>query len=109
MTEPRTQLADLFAACWKDEALKTRFISDPHEVLAEYGIPVPGDIDVKVVENGDDRVHITMPMPPSGHHDLTDEELSSVAGGTCSAYMWTSFMTTSKACPATVTEGMPKS
>ena len=38
MTEQRNALAKLFAACWKDEALKQRFMSDPKAVLVEYGI-----------------------------------------------------------------------
>ena len=29
MTEQRNKMAELFAACWKDEALKARFMSDP--------------------------------------------------------------------------------
>ena len=29
MTEQRNAMAELFAACWKDEALKARFMSDP--------------------------------------------------------------------------------
>ena len=33
MTEKKNQLASLFAACWKDEALKARFMSDPKAVL----------------------------------------------------------------------------
>jgi hypothetical protein len=82
MTEQRNQLAALFAACWKDEALKQRFMSDPKAVLAEYDMPVPDGMDVKVVENADNTVHITMPAAPDGHHDLSDEELSAAAGGT---------------------------
>ena len=81
MTEERNQLADLFAACWKDEALKQRFKSDPKAVLAEHGMPVPDDIDVNLVENTDTTVHITMPAPPSGGMDLSDDELNSAAGG----------------------------
>jgi hypothetical protein len=81
MTEERNQLAELFAACWKDEALKQRFMSDPKAVLAEYDMPVPEGMDVKVVENSDNCVHITMPAPPDGHHELSDEELSDAAGG----------------------------
>ena len=81
MTEQRNQLADLFAACWKDETLKQRFMSDPKAVLAEYGMPVPDGMAVNVVENSDNTVHITMPAPPSGHGDLSDEELSNAAGG----------------------------
>ena len=81
MTEQRNQLADLCAACWKDEALKQRFMADPKAVLAEYGIDVPDGMDVNVVENTDNTVHITMPAPPSGFMNLSDEELSNAAGG----------------------------
>ena len=81
MTGENDTLAQLFAACWKDEALKARFMSDPKAVLAEYGMPVPEGMDVKVVENADDRVHITLPAPPAGHMDLSDDELSNAAGG----------------------------
>ena len=65
MTEEKNTLAQLFAACWKDEALKARFMADPKAVLAEYGMPVPEGMDVKVVENSDSHVHITMPAPPA--------------------------------------------
>ena len=88
MTKQKNKLAQLFAACWKDEALKARFMSDPKSVLAEYDMPVPGNIDVRVMENADDCVHITLPAPPAGHMNLSDDELSDAAGGACSA--WTS-------------------
>ena len=81
MTEQKNALARLFAACWKDEALKARFMSDPKAVLAEYDMPVPENMDVKVVENADDCVHITLPAPPAGDMDLSDDELSNAAGG----------------------------
>ena len=81
MTEQKNALARLFAACWKDEALKARFMADPKAVLAEYDMPVPDDMDVKVVENADDCVHITLPAPPDGGMDLSDEELANAAGG----------------------------
>jgi hypothetical protein len=85
MTEQKNALAQLFAACWKDEALKARFMSDPKSVLAEYDMPVPDGIDVKVVENADDCVHITLPVPPAGAGDLSDDELRIAAGGGPSA------------------------
>ena len=82
MTEQRNQLAALFAACWKDEALKARFMTDPKAVLAEYGIDVPANINVNVVENTDNTVHITMPAAPAGAEgELSDEELAGAAGG----------------------------
>ncbi len=81
MTEERNQLAELFAACWKDEALKARFMADPKAVMKEHGLDMPDNLDVKVVENADNCVHITMPKAPDGHHELSDEELSAAAGG----------------------------
>jgi hypothetical protein len=82
------KLASLFAACWKDEALKARFMADPKAVLAEYDMPVPDGMDVKVVENADNCVHITMPAPPTGSMELSDEELSHAAGGICDERNW---------------------
>ena len=81
MTEQRNAMAELFAACWKDEALKARFMSDPKAVLAEHGFDVPDGIDVNVVENSDNTVHITMPNTPAGAMNLSDEELAGAAGG----------------------------
>ena len=81
MTEEKNTLAQLFAACWKDEALKARFMTDPKAVLAEHGIDVPDGINVNVVENTDNTVHITMPQAPAGDGEISDEDLGNVAGG----------------------------
>ena len=81
MTEENTNLAALFAACWKDADLKARFVANPAAVLAEYGMTIPEGIDVKVVENADDCVHITLPATPKDHSELSDMELTSAAGG----------------------------
>ena len=85
MTEQRNALAQVFAACWKDEELKARFMADPKAVLAEFDIDVPANVDVKVVENSDNCVHITMPAAPAGDGELSDEELSNAAGGSDTA------------------------
>ena len=70
-------------------------MADPKAVLAEHGIAVPDGIDVNVVENSDNTVHITMPQAPAGDGELSDEELSNVAGGditnntaVCSDFDW---------------------
>ena len=82
MTEQmNAPLALLFSKCWKDEALKARFMADPKAVLKEHGLDVPDGIDVKVLENADDCVHITLPAPPAGHMDLSDDDLVNAAGG----------------------------
>ena len=83
MTEQKNALAQLFAACWKDEALKARFMADPKAVLKEHGLDVPDNMDVKVVENADDCVHITLPATPVGHQAVSDDEMGNAAGGCC--------------------------
>ena len=56
MTEQKNQLASLFAACWKDEALKARFMADPKAVLAEHGMDVPDGMVAEIID----------PMPIGG-------------------------------------------
>ena len=48
LSEINTQLEGLFAACWKDDAMKQRFMNDPKAVLAEHGMDVPDGIEVNV-------------------------------------------------------------
>jgi hypothetical protein len=72
---------DLITACWKDDVLKARLMADPRNVLAECGIEFPDGMKVTVVENDDNTMHITLPMAPEGHHELSDEELADAAGG----------------------------
>ena len=81
MTEQRNALAELFASCWNDDALKDRFLRDPKAVLAERGIDVPSGISVKVVENTDDLVYITIPRAPDSAIELSDQDLASAAAG----------------------------
>lgn len=54
-------------------------MSDPGTVLAEHGMSIPDNVDIKVLENTDNRVYITLPMAPQGHDGLSDAELSQAA------------------------------
>ena len=81
MSNEGNPFSELFATCWKDDALKARFMAEPMVVLAERGIKLPEGIDVKVVENTDNTIHITLPVPPEGHDELSNEELANAAGG----------------------------
>ena len=56
-------------------------MADPASVLAEYGMEVPEGTSVNVVENSDSTVHITLPLPPTNHHELPDDMLETIAGG----------------------------
>ena len=69
-------------------------MSDPKAVLAEYDMPVPDGMDVKVVENADNCVHITMPAGARAD-TMTFQMKNSVPlrGGPCSdALAWHKYL-----------------
>jgi hypothetical protein len=72
----------LVAKAWDDPALKQRLLADPAGVLQEHGLSLPAGVQVKVVENTDQVVHLTLPAKPSPA-ELSLEELDRVAGGHC--------------------------
>jgi hypothetical protein len=68
------------SARWHSTSRSGRFLADPRAVLAEHGLEPLAHLEVKMVENTDDTVHITLPASQSDG-DLSDEELSAAAGG----------------------------
>ena len=81
MTEQKNALARLFAAYLNDGALKASFMTDPKAIMKKHGLDVHDGIDVEVVENNDDTVHVTLSALPTGDIDLSDDVLSNAAGG----------------------------
>jgi hypothetical protein len=77
-----TKWGELVSKTWNDAALKKRLLSDPAAVLKEHGLIVPAGITVKVVENTDKLIHLTLPAAPSAA-ELSEQELQAVAGGFC--------------------------
>ena len=67
------------AQAWSDEGFKRRLLAEPATVLREQGVDVPPGAEVRVVENTDAVVHLTLPRPPA--EELSDEQLEAVAGG----------------------------
>ena len=65
--------ADPEARSRADETLRGLF--------SERGIEVPGEVELRVVENSRDVHH--MIMPPDPNAALADEALSGVSGGNC--------------------------
>ncbi|MBA3532693.1 MAG: NHLP leader peptide family natural product precursor [Ardenticatenales bacterium] len=77
----------LITRAWKDEAFKTRLVSNPREVLREYGEQVPDHLEIKVLEEGGNTRYFVLPQNPTDALEselLTDEALDAVAGGWCS-------------------------
>jgi len=63
-----------------DDKLKQRLLDSPATVLQERGVEVPAGWEVRVVEPPDNVRYLVLPPKPVGV-ELTDSELSGVAGG----------------------------
>ncbi len=66
-------------ACRSDEDRLREVEERPKDVLREYGVHVPMDMDVNIVLNTRDTFHLA--MPPDPNQALQDEALMAIAGG----------------------------
>ena len=52
---------------------KKRLLSDPVAVLKDYGLALPPDVKIKVVEDTDTLYHLSLPPKPTDK-DLSEED-----------------------------------
>ena len=71
-------LQRIVARCWVDAEFKTKFMADPAAVLRSEGLDVPDGLDLRVLEDHAQLVHLVIPQRPV---DVSDAELEQVAGG----------------------------
>jgi hypothetical protein len=76
--EAEKKWVQIVAQARADKTLKQRLIDTPTAVLKEYGINVGEGLDIRVVENTDKVVYLTLPAVS----ELSDRELDGVVGGT---------------------------
>jgi len=63
-----------------DAAFKQRLVAEPVKVFEEQGIAVPAGVEIRVLENTDSVVHLTLPASAAAG-ELSENELASVSGG----------------------------
>lgn len=68
----------IVAKAWADEGFKGRLVENPKAVLREHGIETAHGAQVRVVEDTEEVRHFILPPNPVG--ELSEEELSPVAG-----------------------------
>ncbi|MFH0976010.1 MAG: NHLP leader peptide family RiPP precursor [Spirochaetota bacterium] len=62
--ENRRKMAKVISKAWSSESFKEKLISNPRMVLAENGITVPADVELKVVEQTEKLMYIVIPFRP---------------------------------------------
>jgi len=74
------QWTSIVAQAWADDNFKKRLLANPAAVLSEQGLQVPVGVRLKVVEDTDNIIHLTLPTRP-GSEELAEEMLDQAVGG----------------------------
>jgi hypothetical protein len=85
--EKSTELNKKWAVCvakaWADEDYKQSLLSNAGAVLKEEGIDVPEGINIKVVENTSDVVHMILPPAPDSEEGAIENVEERLAAMSC--------------------------
>jgi nitrile hydratase subunit alpha len=63
-------------AWYKSLAYRSRAISDPRGVLHEFGLDLPRDVEIRVVDSTADMRYLVIPLRPADTDDMTEEQLA---------------------------------
>ena len=63
-------------AWYKSLPYRSRAVSDPRGVLAEFGTTLDDDVELRVLDSTADIRYLVIPRRPDGTEDLTEDELA---------------------------------
>ena len=61
---------------YKSAAYRARAVIEPRAVLQEFGVNVPGDIEVRVWDSTAEMRYLVLPERPAGTEGMTEEQLA---------------------------------
>jgi len=65
-------------AWYKSEAYRSRAVRDPRGVLAEFGVTLPEDVEVRVWDSTAELRYLVIPEQPAGTEELSEDELAAL-------------------------------
>ncbi len=63
---------------YKSLPYRSRAVSDPHGVLAEFGLELGDDVELRVLDSTADMRYLVVPRRPSGTDGMSEEELAAL-------------------------------
>ena len=63
---------------YKSSAYRARAVIEPREVLREFGLDLPHDVEVRVWDSTAEIRYLVLPQRPSGTEGMTEEELAAL-------------------------------
>ncbi len=69
-------LLGLPPAWYKSHAYRSRVVREPRAVLAEFGVELPGEVEVRVWDSTAEMRYLVVPRRPAGTEGLDESELA---------------------------------
>jgi len=63
---------------YKDPAYRARIVREPRRVLTEMGLPLDGDVEIRVWDSSSEVRYLVLPERPDGTSDLSEEALAAL-------------------------------
>jgi nitrile hydratase subunit alpha len=63
---------------YKSLPYRSRAVSEPREVLAEFGVELDPDVELRVLDSTADIRYLVVPQRPGGTEDMTEDELATL-------------------------------
>jgi nitrile hydratase subunit alpha len=63
---------------YKDPSYRSRIVREPRTVLAEFGLELGDDVEIRVVDSSSEVRYMVLPMRPAGTDGLSEEELAAL-------------------------------
>jgi nitrile hydratase len=61
---------------YKSSAYRSRVVVDPRSVLAEFGVELPADTEIRVWDSTSEIRYLVVPLRPQGTDGWSEEELA---------------------------------
>ena len=68
---------------YKSPPYRARAVSEPRAVLSEFGLELPGDVEIRVWDSSAEVRYLVLPMRPDGTEDWSEEELAAIVTRDC--------------------------
>jgi nitrile hydratase subunit alpha len=63
---------------YKDPAYRARIVREPRQVLAEMGLALDDDVDIRVWDSSSEVRYLVLPERPDGTSDMSEEDLAAL-------------------------------
>jgi nitrile hydratase len=65
-------------AWYKSEAYRSRVVREPRKVLAEFGVKLPEDADIRVWDSNSEMRYLVVPQRPKGTENMSEAQLAAL-------------------------------